>query len=172
MQRPIESLYLEPCCIKKHVGGFLERNQPTCFFSYSDWALPELLEILSLHIPKSELTVCLPTASKEVVQKLVYLLNDLRSVSQVNLLTSTPADQSPLSGLKEKSIFRLARHSMGFRMIALKNENRQVVVTGSFNQTPMQLGCELQQFILCTDPDTYRDTLTVLESVFKLHSDK
>lgn len=162
--------YLEPCCIQKHLGEYLECTSPTSFFSNSDWGLAQLLEILSLHIPGGELTVCLPAVTDDVTRKLLHLLTSLKSVRQVNLLTNSRIPPNLLSGLPDKRTFLIARYPIGFRTVAIRNENRSAVITGSFNQQPMQLGRELQHFLLCTDTLSYDTTMSAINSILKFHT--
>lgn len=170
MPRNPSHLHLEPCCIQKHLGEYLERTSPTCFFANSDWGLSQFLEILSLHVPGGELTLCLPVVAQEVTTKLINLLTQLKSVDQINLITPSHINPDILTGLPDKKKFCIARYQIGFRTIIIRNKNRQAVITGSFNQQAMQLGRELQHYILCTDRETYEDTMAVINPILKFHT--
>ena len=170
MHRDVELIYLNPCCIHKHLGEYLSRKEPTCFFTNSDWGLPQLLELLSLYIPGGELTVCLPKVTDDVVKKLQYLVSEFKSVKQVNLIIDDKTSASNLfANVLSSGTLQVARYPIGFRTIAIGNGERQAVISGSFNQHKMEIGMQLQQLTLCTDLQNYEDVMAVLTPILNIH---
>lgn len=163
----MDDIYLSPCCIHKHLGEYLERNQPTSFFSNSDWNLSRFLELLCLYVPGSELTVCIPKISDELCIKLQSLLGQPGLIGKMNAIFNEPGPSLQLVG-NEVSV-SISQYPIGFRMLAISNGERHVVVTGSFNQQQMHVGMQLQHFILCTGIQVYEDTMCALRPIIKMH---
>lgn len=167
MDRNIDSIYLNPCCIHKHLGEYLERRQPTSFFANSDWGLSRFLELLSLYVPGGEMTLCLPVVSDEIKLKLQSLLNS-EIIGKLNVIHS--GNTFLFSSNADR--ITVASYPIGFRTLALSNDSRTVVVSGSFNQQRMEVGMQLQHFILCTDKQTYQDTMSALIPILRIHAIK
>lgn len=170
MQRDIDTIYLNPCCIHKHLGEYLSRKEPTCFFGNSDWDLPHFLEVLSLYVPSGELTVCLPKISLPVAGKLSKMLCTLKFIKKLNVIySSIEADEKQVLLSGNPEAIAVAKYPIGFRLIAIRNNERQAVISGSFNQQKMEVGMQLQQFTLCTDLQSYEDVMSALAPVIKFH---
>lgn len=174
-------LFIEPCCYERQlseivnsIDGEVTSRDTATFFSSGDWDLSTLISYFVRITPSCDIILALPVLDAKTLYTLERLLSAKSPsgqsiVNHIDLITTPTADNFKLvkDHLGRYSSERLivAADQIAFRCLAVHNDHRQFLITGSMNQ---QTRYAKQLYTITTHPDTYNATMHILLSITRV----
>lgn len=149
---------IEPCCYHKQLNELItqctEKQMSAHFFSYSDWDLTDLLNVLSGYLQGGEIHIALVRLDVKTISTIRKVLskvypdpsqpqNHFPAVRKMVLITqpaSSGATFNQRAELREQlgrfiqeGRLTVCEDTIGFRCIAVKTASKTLVIQGSIN---------------------------------------
>lgn len=182
---------IERCCYHKQLEGLIdecaENKSAAHFFSYSDWDLCDLLDIVSRYCVGGIIGLVMVRLDVKLLAKIKNLLlseypnpksagNHIPAVKKMILVSQPEGDdmkneiKAQLGQFIRSGRLVVCEDNVGFRCLAAKGESHSLVIQGSLNT---QHSGAMQMFTLTASPQEYENVAEMIrvkehtKSIFK-----
>lgn len=172
-------LFIEPCCYERQLYEIVNTLEGTSrdtatFFSSGDWDLSTLISYFVRITMSCDIILALPVLDAKTLYTIDRLLSakslsGQTIVNHIDLITTPTANNFKLitDHLGHHSCERLnvAADQIAFRCLAVHDDRRQYLITGSMNQ---QTRYAKHLYTITVNKQTYNDTLYILKSITRV----